>query len=117
MGLKTLKGRQHEFVAWVYTICWCLSALTSIMSLIYARAEKHKWNPLALIVLSVVGFLRHIAVFVFGGLSFLLTLYVLEIDEGENFMPGFVTTCVPMMYYLYSISSSRRRLQSLKKDA
>jgi hypothetical protein len=116
MGLQVLKGRQHEVVAWIYTICWCSSAISSIVALIYARAEKHKWNPLYLFVLSVIGFLRHIFIFVFGGLGFLLALYILEIDEGENFMPGFVTTGVPLLFFLRSIRNSRHRLQSQNKE-
>jgi hypothetical protein len=117
MVLQVLKERQHATIAWLYTICWCSSALSSIIALIYARAEKHNWNPIVLLLLSVIGFLRHIFIFVFGGLGFLLSLYILEIEEGENFMPGFVTTLVPLAFFLWSIQNSRKRLQNLKKEA
>ena len=117
MALRTIKGRQNDTMAWLYTICWCLSCLSSIVALVYSRAHKHKWNPFYVLILVVIGLMRHIAIFVGFGLSFLLTLYILEIDEGENFMPGFVTTCVPMIYFLFSIQRSRSRLQKLEKEA
>lgn len=70
-----------------------------------------------MLILAVIGFLRHVFIFVFGGLAFLILLYVLEIDEGENFMPGFVTTGIPLLYFLSSIRSSRQKLLSVKKQA
>lgn len=116
MALQVLKERQHVTMAWLYTIFWCSAALSSIMALIYARADKHKWNPLYLLVLSIIGFLRYVFIFVFMGLPFLLTLYVLEIEEGENYAPGFVFTTLTMIYFYRSTQNSRNRLQNQKKD-
>lgn len=114
MALRVQKERQHVAMAWLYTIFWCFAALSSIIALIYARADKHKWNPFYLFLLSILGFLRFVLIFVFMGLPFLLTLYVFEIDEGENYMPGFVLTSLTIAYFYRSTQNSRSRL--LKKE-